>query len=314
VLPLACCTATLRKVTGSLIKRHVLAVFYCVIVGLAFSDVILALLRHSQRNVTASHIVIIPFVTLALLVRARDQIFSVAKVRVERQSLIVGAVVAGVGGLLWTLSRTWLPATDDNLVGTTAVVVLLWVAGFVVTYGIPASRSALFPLAFLVFMIPIPQGLLDTLTTALKAGSAETVAGLLSLSGTTFHRDGYVFALPSVAIEIADECSGIRSSIALFLTTLLCGDAVLTSKRSKILLGLAVLPIAILKNGIRISGLTLLAVHVDPSFLTGRLHNEGGLVFFLMALAMLWFALVAVQRLERAQLGTSLSTETVTTR
>jgi hypothetical protein len=46
-------------------------------------------------------------------------------------------------------------------------------------------------------------------------------------------------------------------------------------------------PIAIAKNAIRIVALCLLAVHVDPAFLVGRLHTDGGVAFFLLALAML---------------------------
>ena len=55
----------------------------------------------------------------------------------------------------------------------------------------------------------------------------------------------------------------------------------------KALLALAVIPLTIVKNGIRIVSLTLLAVHVNPSFLTGQLHHEGGIVFFVLALLLL---------------------------
>ena len=89
---------------------------------------------------------------------------------------------------------------------------------------------------------------------------------------------------PTVAIEIADECSGIRSSLALVMTVLLAGHMFLTSAWKKALLALAVIPLTIVKNGIRIVSLTLLAVHVNPSFLTGQLHHEGGIVFFVLAL------------------------------
>jgi exosortase/archaeosortase family protein len=61
----------------------------------------------------------------------------------------------------------------------------------------------------------------------------------------------------------------------------------LTSAWKKALLALAVIPLTIVKNGIRIVSLTLLAVHVNPSFLTGQLHHEGGILFFLLALALL---------------------------
>jgi len=43
----------------------------------------------------------------------------------------------------------------------------------------------------------------------------------------------------------------------------------------------------ILKNGIRIVTLTVLAIHVDPAFLHGSLHRQGGVFFFLLGLLLL---------------------------
>jgi exosortase len=118
--------------------------------------------------------------------------------------------------------------------------------------------------------------------------------------GVPFLRDGMVFRLPGQAIEIAKECSGIRSSLALMLTTLLAGYLNLRSNTHRILLTAIAIPLAILKNGIRITALTILAVRVDPGFLTGRLHAEGGVVFFVIALLLLGGALRLLQRLEDA--------------
>jgi exosortase/archaeosortase family protein len=52
----------------------------------------------------------------------------------------------------------------------------------------------------------------------------------------------------------------------------------------------------IVKNGIRIATLTLLAMYVDPGFLTGRLHHQGGIVFFLVGLLLLAPLLWLLQR------------------
>jgi exosortase/archaeosortase family protein len=60
------------------------------------------------------------------------------------------------------------------------------------------------------------------------------------------------------------------------------------------------IPLSIIKNGIRITTLTLLAVYVDPSFLTGDLHKKGGFVFFLLALAILFPILLLLQKSECA--------------
>jgi exosortase/archaeosortase family protein len=89
-----------------------------------------------------------------------------------------------------------------------------------------------------------------------------------------------------------------RSSLALLLTTLLAGHRLLTSPWKKALLVLAAVPVAVIKNAVRIVTLTLLAAHVDPGFLTGQLHHEGRIVFYLLALAILAPVLTILRRSE----------------
>jgi len=109
-------------------------------------------------------------------------------------------------------------------------------------------------------------------------------------------RDGFIFHLPSQSIEVAKECSGIRSSLCLILLTLVIAHESLRGNFRRFVLLLSTVPIVILKNGVRIVTLTLLAIYVDPSFLTGRLHHEGGIVFFLIGLVMLFPVLRLLRR------------------
>src|SRR5207253_7732635 len=99
-------------------------------------------------------------------------------------------------------------------------------------------------------------------------------------------------------IELAKECSVILSSLALLFTSLLAGHLLLRSAGRKTALALVTVPLLMIKNGIRIVTLSTLAIYADPSFLTGKLHSEGGFVFFLLALAVLapvlWFLQRAV--------------------
>jgi len=111
-------------------------------------------------------------------------------------------------------------------------------------------------------------------------------------------RSGFTFSLPGFTIEIAEECSGIRSSLALLITSLLAAHLCLRSVWAKTVLILATLPLLIVKNGIRIVTLSLLSMYVDPGFLTGRLHHQGGVVFFLLALVLLASLLWLLQKPE----------------
>jgi exosortase len=276
-------------------NTRVLLVF-CSGLLLANLDVFLALFRLSRVDDTASHIVLIPVITAILIYQNRDAIFAAARPQVKW-----GLAVVAVGVILRIVASLYYqgassPAGWPTLSAVSVVVMML--GGFLLCCGQAAFRAALFPLAFLVFMIPIPPPVLHVFVQFLKVGSTEVVAALFTLTGTAHYREGFVFSLPRFAIEIADECSGIRSTIALVLTSLLAGYTLLNSGWNRLMLVAAVLPVAILKNGIRIVSLSLLATHVNPEFLTGQLHNDGGFVFFFLSLLILVPVLGVLRRSE----------------
>lgn len=268
----------------TLSKRHALFGAAWLSVALMFAGVIAALVDLSRRDMTASHLVLVPFVTAVLVFQARATIFAAAETAWGAGTVVM---LAGLG--------VFVVAGNQGLTVAVASLVAMWIGCFLLIYGSTASRAALFPLLFLAFMIPIPGPLLDGAVAMLKGGSAEVVSHLFALTGTPFHRAGFVFTLPHVTIEVADECSGIRSSIALLITAILAGHMFLESAWTRAVLVLAILPVTILKNGIRIVSLTLLAKN-DPAYLQGRLHQEGGLVFFLLALGILAPLFVLLRR------------------
>jgi exosortase len=268
----------------TLSRRAILFGIYSLCLMAISVGVLRTLADLAKQSPTASHHVLIPFVTLALICQRRQAIFSTVQWAWRAG---VGVVLTGLGLALWGGLYWTFGGQGGSLSVMVAAVVVLWIGGFLLFYGRDAFRAALFPLLFLGFMIPMPGALLDGATLFLKTGSTAIVAGLFTLTGTPYHQEGFVFSLPKFAIEIADECSGIRSSIALLLTSLLAGHIFLESRWKKTLLVAAILPLAIVKNGVRIVSLSLLAMYVNPEFLTGQLHNQGGIVFFLLALALL---------------------------
>ena len=165
--------------------------------------------------------------------------------------------------------------------------VLLVIAGFVFTLGLAAAKSSWFPFAFLLFAVPIPEAFLGKIIYWLQAGSAAVAEFFFDLSGAPVLREGFVFRLPGISIEVAQECSGIRSSLALLILALLVAHFSFRPFWKKLLFVAAGLCMMLIKNGIRIAALTLLANYVNPAFLNGNLHHRGGVVFFLIGLALL---------------------------
>lgn len=231
-----------------------------------------------------SYIVLIPLLTLALLLWERR------KVVLQAKSSPYWAVIlmcgAAVGG--WAANRfAYRLGENDYLsLAVFAFVLLVW-GGFALCYGGAALRQAYFPLLFLLLMVPVPQFFLTKLVTGLQYASAEMTSWLFHLSGVPVFRDGLNFTLPGVRIQVAPQCSGIRSTMALFVLSVLAGHLFLHSLRKQFVLMAALLPVVVFKNAVRIATLTLLSVYVDPGFLKGSLHNEGGILFFVLGMVLL---------------------------
>ena len=166
---------------------------------------------------------------------------------------------------------------------------VVWLhSGFILVYGPAAYRKAFFPMYFLLLCIPIPTFILDPVIRFLQVSSAHAVHLTFATIGIPYLREGMTFQLPGIAIEVAKECSGIRSSLALFITSILAGHMFLKATWRKLMLISVIIPLAIFKNAIRITTLSLLAVYVDKSWLTDSwLHKGGGMVFFMIALLFL---------------------------
>ncbi len=266
------------------VTRHLLFGAYTLGVALLNVPALRGLVAMGRDDPTASHLVFVPLVSLVLVYIGRHSIFESVRAAGWAGASLVGA---GLVGWLFAGTSQAQRIPVEALTTTTVAIVILWVGGFLLFYGPAACRRTIFPLCFLAFMIPIPEAALSAAVLFLKTGSTEIVSVLFTLTGTPFHRDGFMFTLPTVVIEVADQCSGIRSSLGLLLTSLLAGHLFLKTGWKKAVLVVAVIPLAILKNGVRIVSLNLLALHVDSSFLTGQLHHEGGILFFLLALAIL---------------------------
>jgi exosortase len=293
--PVAGETTALNDADKTLKNRWLLLYGWIAFSSMLFARPLFALIRMSTSNDDASHYLLIPFISAWILFVERRQIFlNLSYNTAVGGSLLVGAACAAlVTGLECRASSIGL-----QLSGYILSLVLLWVAGFSFVFGSAASRAACFPLLFLFLMVPLPRILLGHVTYALQASSAWITGVLFDLLGVPSLREGFVFHLARVNIEIAKECSGIRSSIALLILALLVAHFRLKSFWNKTLFVACGLFMMVLKNGIRIATLTLLAIHIDPSFLIGRLHRQGGIVFFVLALLLLLPVLLLLQRNE----------------
>src|SRR4029077_11948542 len=238
-----------------------------------------ALLRYSFGNDDASHILLIPFISAWLMFIDRRGIF---KSLSADAAVCLALLISGIAAVLWSI-RTQPVSPSLCAFG----LVLVWIAGFALAFGRAPLKAAHFPLMFLFLFIPLPEALLNSVVYFLQKGSTEISALLFGLTPLPVLREGFVFHLPRFSIEVARECSGIRSSIALLVLAILVGHFFLRTWWKQMVFVLAGFVVMIVKNGIRIVTLTMLATYVDPGFLYGNLHREGGVVFFMIGLLLM---------------------------
>jgi exosortase len=245
------------------------------------------------QNDTFAYIPLIPVVSLYLIYSERKSIFSIVS-----YDWRTGGVFIVPGAICLVLARldSWQLGSANQISLLMFAFVLIWAGAFALFFGNHSFRAASFALLFLLFMVPIPEPLLSQSILMLQQGSAKAAELIFQIFDVPFFRQGLDFALPGVTIRVAEECSGIRSSLALLITTVLASHFFLRSSWRRLLLCIFVIPIVILKNGLRIATLSTLAVYVDPGFLHGNLHRRGGIVFFLIALIPMTLLLMLLQK------------------
>ncbi len=294
----------LTAVSQLIARRWLIYAFWFVASLLAFHRPLQSVIHFAVRNDDASHIFLIPFISASLLYGERRSIFQRVSYDPVIASSLMAVSAAVVATALWSGS-TW--NVSGSVAAYTLALVLVWIAGFALVFGRDATRAARFSLLLLLLAVPLPDFLLTHAVHFLQRGSADLVAALFDLTGIPYLREGFVFHLSSVNIEVAEECSGIRSSMAVLILALLATHFYLRSFWKQALFILFSLFIMIVKNGVRIATLTVLSIDVNPSFLFGRLHRQGGVIFFLLGLALLVPILWLLVRSEASSMKVPMS-------
>ena len=177
---------------------------------------------------------------------------------------------------------------------------LILLAGVVILFlGWEFFRAVLFPWAFLILMIPIPNIVFNQITFPLQIQASKVAAHLLPLFGVPILREGNVIRLPAMSLEVAEACSGIRSLMSLATLAIIYGYLSETRLWVRWALALASVPIAIVANSVRIIGTGLLVQYWDPEKAEGYFHASWGWIIFVISLALLYAVHSLIRLLRR---------------
>jgi exosortase B len=203
---------------------------------------------------------------------------------------ISAAPVAGWTALLIGLALLFLARIQQGLLTVETMSIIPVIAGCILlSAGWPALRILAFPIGFLFFAVPMPDWLIDAATVPLKVFISNMVTRILYAAGYPIAQNGVMIMIGSYQLLVKDACSGMNSIFALSAIGVFYAYAFRWEEkiRSLILL-VAIVPITITANFIRVITLVLIAYYGGPDLLEGALHDLTGIGLFAVAVILLF--------------------------
>lgn len=196
--------------------------------------------------------------------------------------VVIGSLfmlVAGMLGAELFLSRV-------SLLGVIAGAILF-------LYGWQRLRVLLFPLAFMLLMIPLPALIFNKIAFPLQLVASHVGEYGISAANIPILREGNVLILANATLEVAEACSGIRSLVSLFTLGIVFGYFADSRAWVRTVIALSAIPVAILANGLRVASAGWAAHYMGQAGVEGLFHEFSGWVVFIVAFLMM----LALQRL-----------------
>jgi len=243
-----------------------------------YHSIIYNLVLQWFRDPNFSHGIFVPIFSLYVLWQDRERLKSIKPapswVGLPLVFLALAMLILGVLGVELFTSRFSL---------------LVLLAGLILlTRGHEFFRAALFPWAFLILMIPLPNLILQKFTFPLQLLASKLSTSMLQLVGVPVLREGNVIILPTMPLEVAEACSGLRSLLSLVTLAIIYGYLMEKRNWVRVVLACAAVPIAVFANSFRIFGTGLIVQYWDPEKAEGFYHEFQGWLVFVVSLVLLF--------------------------
>jgi exosortase len=242
-----------------------------------YRDVVPELVRAWGTDDNYSHGYLIPPIAAYLAWERREK-FLAAPSRSSVFGLVVvlGSVLVlalGVLGIELFLSRISL----IGALGGTALFLFGWAR----------LRVLLFPLCFLVLMVPLPAIIFNQIAFPLQLIASQFGETVVRAADIPVLREGNVLILANMSLEVAEACSGIRSLISLVTLAIVFGYIGDTRNWARVLISVSAIPVAVITNGARVAGTGVAAHYYGAAAAEGFFHEFSGWLVFVAAFALL---------------------------
>ncbi|MDR3416937.1 MAG: VPLPA-CTERM-specific exosortase XrtD [Nevskia sp.] len=224
-----------------------------------------------------SHAILIPFIAGFLVWQRKDLLG-----RTPMRGSWAGFALVGFGCALLLLGRL------------SALLVVQQYALLVVVYGLVLGlagwqvvRLLAMPLLLLLFMVPLPQFLLQDFSAKLQLISSQFGVVLIRLLGISVFLEGNVIDLGAYKLEVAQACSGLRYLFPLMTIGLILAYFYQGAAWKRTVVFLSSIPITILMNSFRVGVIGVLVEFWGPRMAQGFIHDAEGWVVFMASLGVL---------------------------
>jgi exosortase B len=222
----------------------------------------------------------------------------------SRPMPVLGWVLLVIGLVFYVFGRS------QRILSSQTLSVLFLLPSIVLLMRGPKQlRAALFPLFFMIFLIPLPATMVDAVTQPLKLAVSSVASSILFSVGYPIARSGVILQIGQYQLLVADACAGLHTLFSLEAMGLLYLNVVRhTSILRNVLLAILIVPISFSANVIRVIVLALITYHFGDEAGQGFLHKFAGLVLFMTALMFIiatdsglrWIATRSSTRLQHA--------------
>jgi len=274
-----------RKNPKILIQIAVLALAFTILFGRTIAD----LAQDWMTNDNYSHGFLVPFIA-AYMIWKKKELLSRIRIHPSKSGLLIVLlgmfvfIIGNIGAELFFMR--------------TAIVITI--AGTCLSYlGYRMTAIIGVPLAYLLFMIPLPTIIWNKIAFPLQLLAANLTADVVQIIGIPLLRQGNIMHLPNTTLEVVDACSGLRSLTSLLALSAAFASISNLSTPNKWILFLSAIPVAIAVNILRLTATVLMARYIGPETAHGFLHDFSGLIVFAIAFIMLYGIYAIMQAIER---------------
>lgn len=245
------------------------------LVALLYSPIIVQLYNTRWKIIDYTHAYFILPVALVLSWLKRKEIkAAISRPGLKRPLWPIALFLIGLLMFVFGWKQDYLLVSSLS-----AIPLLFGLTGYL--YGTKVSRSLSFPILYLLLLVPPPLGILDNITLPMRHWVSIATESILKTFSYPITRDGLMLSIGGHDIYMGAPCSGFRSLITMLALGLIYAYLSKSPIKNKIILVTSIIPLALIGNLLRVTGVCLATYHFGESF-GHKFHDISGYVVFLL--------------------------------